>query len=97
MSFFDIFGCVFSAAGALRVEAKDTFEGVPFTFALGTQFYGWLQKSTLAFIWVVASWIVASLAKLAIFRCALGKEASCTRSALLKPLSPLSSWEIFLR
>ena len=39
MSFLDIFGCVFSAAGALRVKAKHTFESVPFIFVLGTQFH----------------------------------------------------------
>ena len=63
MPFFDFVFGVGAAVDALRVEAKHTFESVPFTFALGTQFHGWLQKSTLAFIWIVASWITAFCAQ----------------------------------
>ena len=82
MPFFDFVFCVGAAAGALRVEAKHTFESVPFIFVLGTQFHGWLQKSTRAFIWVFASWIVASLAKLTLLRCAVGEETSRTHTTL---------------
>ena len=88
-SFLDILVCEFSAAGALRVKAKHTFESVPFIFVLGTQCHGWLQKSTLASIWLCASWIVASLAKLAIFRCALGKETSRTHTTPLSVVMPV--------
>ena len=95
--FFDILCCVFAAACALGVEAKHTFESVPFTFALGTHFHGWLQKRTLAFIWVVASWIVASLAKLAVLRCAVGEETGRTRGASFQPVVPLTSREGCLR
>ena len=42
MPFFDFVFCVGAAVDALRVEAKHTFESVPFIFALGTQFRGWL-------------------------------------------------------
>ena len=42
MPFFDFVFCVGAAAGALRVEAKHTFESVPFIFGLGAQFRGWL-------------------------------------------------------
>ena len=97
MPFFDFVFCVGAAASALRVEAKHTFESVPFTFVLGTQFHGWLQKRTLAFIWLRASRIVAPLAKLAIFRCALGKETIRTRGASLQPVVPLTSTESCLR
>ena len=99
-SFLDILVCEFSAAGALRVKAKHTFESVPFTFVLGTQFHGWLQKRTLAFIWLRASWIVASLAKLALLHRAAGKQASSTHTTLLsfvKPVVPLTSSESCLR
>ena len=89
MSFLDILCCVFPAASALRVEAKHTFESVPLIFALGTQFHGWLQKSTLAFIWVVASWIVASLAKLALLHRAAGKQASSTHTTFLSFVKPV--------
>ena len=89
MPFFDVFFCVGAAAGALRVEAKHTFESVPFTFVLGTQFHGWLQKSTLACIWVFASWIVASLAKLALLHRAGGKHASSTHTTLLSFVMPV--------
>ena len=87
MPFFDVFLRVGAASGALRVEAKNTFESVPFIFVLGSQVYGRLHKSALAFIWVVASWIVASLAKLALLRCAVGKEASCTQSSSIAAMT----------
>ena len=83
MPFFDFVFCVGAAVDAFRVEAKHTFESVPFIFGLRTQFHGWLQKSTLAFIWVVASWIVASLAKLAMLHRAAGKQASSTHGTSL--------------
>ena len=39
MAFFDFAFCVGAAASALRVEAKHTFESVPFILVIGTQFH----------------------------------------------------------